>query len=344
MNENKIVNLYPIDYPFETLVDRVDKGKLNLNPEFQRKYKWDKDGNERASKFIESCLMRIPLPACYFAEKTDNTQEVIDGVQRITTIKNFFSDEFALEGLTIFKELEGLKFSELGDYRAELETTTIRCIVLRKDNKKELINEIFARLNRGAVELTAQEIRHAVYPGVLDNLLIELSQNPIIEEFGKGERGTKTNDGRESEEIILRFFALNSDLVDYDNKLSKYMDKYMTDTLNIEDSEILLLRDKFNSTLQKCINTFDDYLFANPTRTQPRQSLAIYDLVMWSFSNEENEFISNNKQALKDAFYELCESAEFNKTMAGGVQQKHSILLRRRLWSEKIDAIKETNE
>jgi hypothetical protein len=344
MNENKIVNLYPIDYPFETLVDRVDKGKLNLNPEFQRKYKWDKDGNERASKFIESCLMRIPLPACYFAEKIDNTQEVIDGVQRITTIKNFFSDEFALEGLTIFKELEGFKFSQLGDYRAELETTTIRCIVLRKDNKKELINEIFARLNRGAVELTAQEIRHAVYPGTLDNLLIELSQNPIIEKFGKGEGGTKTNDGRESEEIILRFFALNSDLSDYDNKLSKYMDKYMTNTVNIEDSEIALLREKFNSTLQKCNNTFDDYLFANPTKTQSRQSLAIYDLVMWSFSKEENEFISNNKQALIDAFYKFCESPEFKKTMAGGVQQKHSILLRRTLWSEKIDAIKVANE
>ncbi|MCG8860008.1 DUF262 domain-containing protein [Tenacibaculum finnmarkense] len=315
-----------------------------MNPEFQRKYKWDKDGNERASKFIESCLMRIPLPACYFAEKPDNTQEVIDGVQRITTIKNFFNDDFALEGLTIFKELEGLKFSQLGDYRAELETTTIRCVVLRKDNKKELINEIFARLNRGAVELTPQEIRHAVYPGAIDNLLIELSQNPIIEEFGKGERGTKTNDGRESEEIILRFFALNNNLDGYDNKLAKYMDKYMAESVSIEDTDVPLLKEKFDSTLQKCINTFDDYLFANPTRTQPRQSLAIYDLVMWSFSNENDDFITNNKQAIKDAFYQLCETTEFNKTMAGGVQQKHSILTRRRLWAEKLNLIKETNE
>jgi len=162
MSENKILNLYPIDYPFETLVDRVEKNKLNLNPDFQRKYKWDKDGNERASKFIESCLMRIPLPACYFAEKDDNSQEVIDGVQRITTIINFFNDKFALEGLTIFTELEGKKFSELGDLKSDLETTTIRCIVLRKDNRKELVNEIFARLNQGAVELTSQEIRHAI--------------------------------------------------------------------------------------------------------------------------------------------------------------------------------------
>lgn len=97
MVENKILNLYPIDYPFETLVDRVKKGKLILDSEFQRKYKWDKDGNERDSKFIESCLMRIPLHACYFAEREDNSQEVIDGVQRIMTILNYLNDGFSLD-------------------------------------------------------------------------------------------------------------------------------------------------------------------------------------------------------------------------------------------------------
>lgn len=100
MLDNKVLNLYPIDYPFETLVQRAKSNKLILNPDFQRKYKWDKDGNERASKFIESCLMRIPLPACYFAEKENGNHEVIDGVQRITTIKRFFDNEFKLEKTT----------------------------------------------------------------------------------------------------------------------------------------------------------------------------------------------------------------------------------------------------
>lgn len=119
----KTLNLYPIDYPFETIVERVKKNKLILTPEFQRKYKWDKDGFERCSKFIESCLMRIPLPACYFAEEDDGTQLVIDGVQRITTIKRFFGDEFPLEGLSVYQELNGKRFSELGRHRSALEST-----------------------------------------------------------------------------------------------------------------------------------------------------------------------------------------------------------------------------
>lgn len=245
MLENKILNLFPIDYPFETLVLRYEKKTLVLDPEFQRIYKWDKDGHERSSRFIESCLMRIPLPACYFAENDKGEQIVIDGVQRITTIAKFFKDEFRLEGLTIFKELEGKKFSELGEYRNELETTTIRCIVLRKENPRGLIKEIFARLNQGAVELTAQEIRHAIYPGSLNNLLIELSKLPFISKFGRGIAGRKEKDGREGEEMILRFFALQTDLSDYEDKLSKYLDSYIENNQNLAKKEIDKLRNEF---------------------------------------------------------------------------------------------------
>lgn len=164
----KTLNLYPIDYPFETLVSKINSEPptLILNSEFQQKYKWDKNGWKRASKFIESCLMRIPLPACYLLELTDKKILVIDGVQRLSTIVNFFNDEFALEGLTIFNELEGKKFSELNEkIQSELKATTIRCIIFRKENPENLIQEIFFRLNQGAVELSNQEIKFAMSKG-----------------------------------------------------------------------------------------------------------------------------------------------------------------------------------
>jgi hypothetical protein len=204
----KTLNLYPIDYPFETLSARIraNPPKLQLNPDFQRKYKWDKEGWERASRFIESCLMRIPLPACYFAENTDGSHLVIDGVQRLTTIQKFFDDGFSLEGMTAFQELEGKKFSEIGSHRADLEATTIRCIILRKENPKSLVQEIFSRLNQGAVKLSDQEIRHAIYPGTLNNLLLDLATNPTISSFGNTEK-----DSREGEELVLRFFAPRED-------------------------------------------------------------------------------------------------------------------------------------
>lgn len=337
---NKTLNLYPIDYPFETLITRVESKKLILDPDFQRKYKWDKDGNERASKFIESCLMRIPLPACYFVENNDNSQEVIDGVQRITTIVNFYNDEFALEGLSVFKELEGKKFSEIGDLKSDFETTTIRCIILRKDNPKEIVNEIFARLNQGAVELTPQEIRHAVYPGQFNSLLIELAEEPIIKSFKTTDNSTTQKDGREAEEMILRFFALNNNLDDYGNKLTKYLDKHMESKHTSTEEEISSMKELFKNTLKRVINVFgNDDVFKILGRSQQRQSLAIYDLVMYIFSQLTDDYVESNKIKILAKFKELCENEEFNKTLSGGVQQKYSITKRRELFKQKLDSV-----
>lgn len=341
MIENKVLNLYPIDYPFETLVQRTnsDPPKLILNPDFQRKYKWDKDGFERASRFIESCLMRIPLPACYFAENEKGNHEVIDGVQRITAIKRFFNNEYKLEGLTVFEELEGKTFDELGDLRNELESTTIRCIILRKENPKELIQEIFARLNQGAVQLTAQEIRHAIYPGSLDDLLVELAQHPYIEKFGKGEAGTKEKDGREAEEMVLRFFSMQTDLDDYEDVLSKYLDRYASKNQNLEPELIAGLKVEFIKTLEKCLYVFDGRPFIDITKERPKQSLVHYDLLMWSFRNLTDEFINKYKDDIARNFNELCEDGRFIRTLSGGLQKKSALIRRREVWMEKLGAI-----
>ncbi len=336
--ENKVLNLYPIDYPFETLVDRVEKGTLKLNPEFQRKYKWNKENEEKTSRFIESCLMRIPIPACYFAEDEEKRHLVIDGVQRITTIKRFLNDEFILEGLTQFEDMNGKKFSELGEYQQDLETYTIRCIVLRKDNSKELIKDIFARLNQGAVELTPQEIRHAIYPGLFNNLLFELGKNEVITNF----KSSKEKDGLENEEQVLRFFAMGGNLSDYEGKLSKYLDIFMDNNQNIDIGTINSFRELFNETITKCITVFDiESLFMDTNKQKPKQSMVYYDLLMWSFKDYSLEFLDHNRGAIVEKFHELCEMDEFQKTLSGGTQNKGSIIKRRNLWKEKMDSLNE---
>jgi len=336
--EKKVLNLYPIDYPFESLIAREEAGKLKLNPEFQRKYKWDKENNEKCSKFIESCLMRIPLPACYFAEDDEKNHIVIDGVQRITTIKKFFNDEFLLEGLTVFTDLNGKKFSELEDLKNDLENYTIRCIILRNDNKRELVQDIFARLNQGAVELTSQEIRHAIYPGSLDKLLSELGGHKIINDFGLGKDGKKIKDGLEPEEQVLRFFAMKGNLTDYEN-FSKYLDYYMSNNQFIEDDEIEALRNLFNETLEKCTLVFDDNVFVDTTKERTRESMVYYDLLMWSFQQYSKKLLVTNKEIIKKYFMDLCNMEDFQKTLSGGLQNKGSILTRRRLWTDKLSGL-----
>jgi len=341
MKDDVILSLQTVDYPFETLVQRAKSTppKLILDPEFQRKYKWDKDGWERASKFIESCLMRIPLPSCYFAENEKKSHLVIDGVQRITTIIRFMDDEFALEGMTALKGLEGKKFSEIGTWAAELETTTIRCIVLRNENPKELIAEIFSRLNKGAVELSDQEIRHALFPGEFDKLLTELSQVNEIRNFKAGRSGQANNDSRESEELVLRYFAFKDSPMTYNDNLSRYLDAYMDKSTKFDAHHIADLKHDFQNSLSACKVVFDEHeIFADINKERRRQGIVYYDLLMGSLGEIPHATLSEKRDKVRAAFSELCASEDFRRLTAGGLQRKTSITRRNTLWDEKLKA------
>lgn len=341
--DDKMLSLFPIDYPFETLVSRIKAtpAKLKLDPEFQRKYKWDKDGWVRSSRFIESCLMRIPLPSCYFAEDDDGRHMVIDGLQRLTTISKFFNDEFTLEGLTVFKDLEGKKFSELGSLQTELETTTIRCIILRKDNPKSLIREIFSRLNQGAVALTDQEIRHALYPGKLDVLLTELALAPDIARFGLAE-STAPKNGLEPEEQVLRYFAFSDDrsLDGFENNLKSFLDNYMERNSLLSDEQVEEHRSRFKAALSLCNEIFEDEVFVNPIVDRKRKGLVHYDLVMTTVGELDRAIAIEKKDQIKNAYAKLCASENFQRTLSGGLQNRGAIIRRREEWNSLLkDAV-----
>lgn len=341
MVQSATLSLHTVDYPFETLAQRAKAKppKLILDPEFQRKYKWDKDGWVRASKFIESCLMRIPLPSCYFAENSERAHLVIDGVQRITTIIRFMDDEFALEGMTAFSELEGKKFSELGSLAADLESTTIRCVVLRNENPRELIAEIFSRLNKGAVELSDQEIRHALFAGPFDDLLGELSEISAIKNFKIGKAGQAAKDSREGEELVLRYFAFKETSGEYSDNLTKFLDKFMERSKEFDETRIEELRKDFKNSLAACQIVFaDDEIFSDISRNRKRQGVVYYDLLMGSLGNVAARTLDANRDRIRKAFKALCTSPDFRRLTAGGVQRKTSIGRRNRLWEEKLQA------
>lgn len=86
------------------------KGKIIVDPEWQRQYVWDE---KRASKLIESFLLKIPVPVIYLAKrKEDEKYEVIDGLQRLTSVFRYINNEFSLQKLDILKELNGKKFND----------------------------------------------------------------------------------------------------------------------------------------------------------------------------------------------------------------------------------------
>ena len=248
-------------------------------------------------------------------------------------------DEFALEGMTAFRELEGKKFSELGPLAADFESTTIRCVVLRNENPRELIAEIFSRLNKGAVELSDQEIRHALFAGPFDDLLGELSQLPAMKNFKLGKAGQAANDSREGEELALRYFAFKETGGEYSDNLTRFLDRFMEKSMNFDTIKIDEFKRDFQDSLAACQMLFEeDEIFTDISRGRRRQGVVYYDLLMGSLGNIDKATIQAKRDKIRKEFSELCTSPEFRRLTAGGLQRKTSIARRNKLWNEKLQA------
>ena len=151
-----------------------EEGSLILNTEWQRQYVWDK---RRASRLIESFLINLPVPVIYLAQNIEGNYEVIDGLQRLTSVFDFFANKYELRGLEIKKDLNGYGFQELSNIlQRKLKNSTLRTFELSRETPKDLMFLIFERLNTGGISLNEMEIRNCLYRGKMNDLIKELAQ------------------------------------------------------------------------------------------------------------------------------------------------------------------------
>lgn len=155
-----------------------------LQPNYQRRITWN---NKKRSKLIESFIMNIPVPPVFLYETDFGVYQVMDGLQRISTIIDFFDNAFKLEGLLEWNELNGRFYHELPQKIKEgIERRQLSVITLLKESAKNTEQEanmkkmVFERLNTGGVKLEQQEVRNALYPGPFNDMCLELSENDIF--------------------------------------------------------------------------------------------------------------------------------------------------------------------
>ncbi len=200
--------------PMDTLIRRLKQGSVRLNPNFQRKEVWD-DG--RRSRLIESIILRIPLPMFYVSADVEGRWDVVDGLQRLSTIRNFIlGDEnnakLRLEKLEFLGErLNGKTFDDIDinspAYQRMINTileTEMRFTIINPGTPEEVKRNVFKRLNTGGLPLTSQEIRHALYQGQVTDLLATLAESKSFKEA----TDNSINDSRmAARELVLYFLA-----------------------------------------------------------------------------------------------------------------------------------------
>ena len=237
----------------DTVLRRLQNKTIRLAPPFQRKSVWDK---ERKSKLIESMMLKIPLPMFYISSDKSDNWDVVDGLQRLTTIQEFILGNydkdkekfdgkgFKLSNLEFWSKLNGETYESLpGKIFNNIAETELRFTIINPNTPEEVKRNIFKRINTGGMPLTSQEIRHALYQGISTKLLEKLVSNKYFI--------LAVNDIDDSRmaarELILRFLSFY--LRGYQSYTTSNMDKFISDTMrvinHIEDISINKLQQEF---------------------------------------------------------------------------------------------------
>lgn len=326
------------DYQLDYLKHALQPGKelIDTAPGYQRRLRWT---SKKRSLLIESFLLNIPVPPVFLFEHDYNEYEVIDGRQRIETIRAFLANDFPLTSLEYWPELDRKRFNDLPMVLQKgLLRRSLPAVVLLAETRGDGADDIdvrrvlFDRLNTGGIRLNPQELRNALYPGTLNALLIRLARSgPFTTTWGIPPY-TKNEDVEPPEsllknalfssladaELVLRFLALRDAIVHKKTgSLRRILDRYMEQHQDIDEKREAELQDQFLGTLSRLVELFDQEPFRLPTTKRPSRPL--YDALMIALSLAPALDIEKRKQNIQSALSAaLSDTASYDVLVGRG--------------------------
>lgn len=342
----RTVKTQNIEYDLETLVKKIKKGVIKINPDYQRNHRWK---NITSSKLMESLILNIPVPTIYLSQDIDVDEEVeddvarysvIDGQQRLTAIYYFMSNAYELEGLEILEPLNGMYYKNLPPFLIRrLEERTIKCLRIDSTVDSQVKYDIFERLNSGSVQLEAQELRNAVYRGKFNELIKELAKHKYFREMlnireKNPDENTKVKK-MEDVEIVLRFFALEDDGLKVLKKSFKdFLSEQMANFNNCTDEELKAKKQNFINVMNIIYEKFGSKAFAKykvvdgKLKLTTKFNASVYDALAIAVSmNLKDGTLKTEKQNIKQ-FEVLFRNGEFFDSIQGSTNDKSKITKR----------------
>ncbi len=282
--------------------------EIDLSPAFQRKGDlWDA---KKQSQLIESLLINFPLPAFYFDGTNDNQWLVVDGLQRLSALRNFvILKTLKLTGLEFLNKLEGLGFGDLQrNQQRQIEEAQITAYVINKGTPEEVKFNIFKRINTGGLILNTQEIRHALNQGIPAQFVEELAGT---KEF-KQATGGISPDRMQDREFVTRFLAFRMSPVSaYKPDLDPYMNQKMGEIKLLTEEQREEIKSVFISSMKAAYGIFDKWAFRKVFNLQePRKPLNKALFEVWSvelskLTEEQQHRLISKRQEVLDRFMKL---------------------------------------
>lgn len=308
------INIFTREPTIEQLLRRIDEEALDLAPDFQRHANIWKD--DAKSRLIESLLIRIPLPAFYIDATDEDKWLVVDGLQRLSALKQFMSDKaLRLCGLEYLTNLEGKTYDEIERrYQRRIEETQVTVYLIEKGTPPEVKYNIFKRINTGGLPMTPQELRHALNPGKATKFLAQLATSNEFQQVTKLSKLRKMR--MDDREFILGFLAFT--LTSYKNyqseKRNLFLSKALSKVNNMSEQELQVIENNFTKAMVAAWQIFGKNAFRKISQHQTKMfpiNKALFEV--WSvnlslLSDEQLNILKQHKEQLIEKFRKYVDS------------------------------------
>lgn len=227
------IKVHAKPFSLRLISDMIDDNDIDLSPDFQRHFVWN---SAQKSRLIESILLRIPLPMFYFSEDNEGRITIVDGLQRLTTIKEFMDNKFALRNLEYLEnscggryyQSEGKKVGLDAKYLRWFNQTQFSVNVIDPSSPPKVKYDIFRRINTGGKPLNNQEIRNCLAGTSLREVINEMV---TLSEFKSATDYSIKPTRMDDQELALRFILFSRFIEKKGNiyEYTGYMDSSLDD-------------------------------------------------------------------------------------------------------------------
>ena len=319
-------------------------GRLIIDPEWQRSYIWDP---RRASRLIESFLIEIPVPVVYLAKNTEGKYEVIDGVQRLTSLFKFFNGDYVLSGLEMLSHLNKKRFKELPEIlQNKLQDTTLRTFELSPLTSSNLLFIIFERLNTGGMPLNEMEVRNCIYRGTLNNLIKELARS---EDFVRCINQKDVSKRMADRNMVLRFLAFYERHYTKANQgLKQFLNEFFETYRNPPETKLKEFEKHFRKAMRAALTVFGNQGFKLRRNDKngggewaKRVNTSVFQVIAVSLAGYDLGQITERADSIFEEYLDLNSDPGWSESVSKSTGDPNNIQYTFETWNKRLAAVME---
>jgi len=301
----------------DTLIKRIERKEIQMDTStyFQRQDDlWDV---VKQSRLIESILIQFPLPAFFFDASDDNNWLVVDGLQRLSSVRNFcVTKKLKLTNLEFLTQLNGKGWNDLtGDLRRIIEEAQVVIYKIMPGTPTDVKFNIFKRINTGGLILEPQEIRHALFQGKPAEFIAKLGKNDAFLKATDWRVKTHRMLDRDFANRFLAFYLFGYE--NYTPDLDTFMSRAMASINTMSQEQLDKVTHDYTDAMNMAHAIFGEEAFRKvhyEYKRLPPINKALFDAIATQFallSREKKEQLQIKGDVFKAGLYSLLNEDDY---------------------------------